>query len=376
MTTKLRAARDRAGLKQSQVIAELTRRAATAGLAIALPASLKTMLSQFGNEHRPVNEPYRGLFRSIYGLTDEELFGAEPVASSEQQSEYDLFAERISSARAVGPETAEVFAQQTDALRAADCHLGVAPLLDQMATHLSTLENALSHAIVPSVRRPLAAVLADAAAIAAWQALDIGVINRAWSYHEKARAAALEAQDVVLLTHAMAQQAMVLLEVGDVASARELAQVALDEAGTKVPERFRAWLHAAEAEVCSVADDASACRRGFDVARELVPAGDDAVEPGMPFIILNASHLARWQGNALARLGDPDAVDHLYRALDGNGAITSRAKAGLHCDLATAHLQRGERDDASEHASRARKLARQAGSIRQQRRVDKLLIVA
>lgn len=376
MTTKLRAARKRAGLKQSQVIAELTRRAAAAGLVIALPASLKTTLSRFENGRRQVHEPYRGLFRSIYGLTDDELFGTEPLVSSAQQSEYDLFADRIASARAVGPEAAEVFAQQTDALRAADCHLGVGPVLDQMATHLSTLESALSHAIVPSVRRPLAAVLADAAAIAAWQALDIGAINRAWSYHEMARAAALEAQDVVLLTHAMAQQAMVLLEVGDVASARELAQVALDEAGTKVPQRFRAWLHAAEAEVCSVADDPSACRRGFDVAQELVPAGEDAVEPGMPFIILNASHLARWQGNAFARLGDPAAVEYLYRALDGNGAITSRAKAGLHCDLAAAHLQRGERDDASGHASRARKLARQAGSIRQQRRVDKLLIVA
>src|SRR5690606_24473235 len=218
----------------------------------------------------------------------------------------------------VGPETAEVFSRQTDALRAADCHLGVGPVLDQMATHLSTLESALSHAIVPSVRRPLAAVLADAAAIAAWQALDIGAINRAWSYHEKARGAALEAQGVVLLTHAMAQQAMVLLEVGAGTSARELAGVALTEAGTKVPERFRAWLHAAEAEVYSVADDPSACRRGFDVARELVPPGDEAVDPGMPFIILNSSHLARWQGNAFARRGDPDAVEYLYQAIDGN----------------------------------------------------------
>src|SRR5690606_5195604 len=131
----------------------------------------------------------------------------------------------------------------------------------------------------------------------------------------------------------------------------------------------------AEAEVYSVADDPSACRRGFDVARELVPPGDEAVDPGMPFIILNSSHLARWQGNAFARLGDPDAVEYLYQAIDGNGAVTTRAKAGLHCDLAAAHLQRGERGDAAEHASRARRLARQAGSIRQQRRVDKLLIV-
>lgn len=376
MTTKLRAARHRAGLKQSQVIAELTARAAAAGVPIALPASLKTMLSQFENGRRSVNEPYRSLFRSVYGLTDDELFGTMPIAPTELQSEYDVFAERIANARAVGPDAADAFARQTDALRAADRHLGVAPLLDQMATHLATLESALSHAIVPSIRRPLAAVLADAAAIAAWQALDLGAINRAWSYHETARAAALEAQDVVLLTHAMAQQAMVLLEVGDVASARELVQVALTEAGTKVPDRFRAWLHAAQAEVCSVADDPSTCRRGFDIAQDLVPPGAEAVEPDMPFIILNSSHLARWRGNAFARLGDPEAIDHLYRALDGDGAITSRAKAGLHCDLAMAHLQRGERDSASEHASRARRFARSAGSVRQQRRIDNLMIVA
>lgn len=122
------------------------------------------MLSDFENGRRPVNEPYRSFFRAIYGMTDDELF--ESVSPDVQKfSEYEMFAERIASARAVTPEAAEVFARQTDALRAADCHVGAAPLLDQMAGHLATLEDALAHAIVPSVRRPLAAVLADAAAL-------------------------------------------------------------------------------------------------------------------------------------------------------------------------------------------------------------------
>lgn len=374
VATRLQTARQHAGLKQSQVINQLIARASAAGIHIAVPSSLKTMLSDFENGRRPVNEPYRSLFRAIYGMTDGELFGT--VAELPKSSEYEMFAERIVNARGVSAEAAEVFARQTDALRAADCHVGAAPLLDQMAGHLTTLEDALAHAIVPSVRRPLAAVLADAAALAAWQALDIGAINRAWSYHEKARAAALEAQDPVLLTHAMAQQAMVLLEVGEIGSAEELVHVALDEAGTKVPPRFQAWLHAAAAEVYSAAGNETDCRRRFDEARNLVPPGVSAVEPEMPFIVLNGDQLARWQGNALARLGDPDAVDHLYRAMNGSGTVSTRAEASLHCDLASAHLLRDERAEANEHAATARRLARQAGSIRQQRRVDRLAIVA
>lgn len=374
--TKLKAARERAGLKQSQVIKQMTDRASAAGLSIAAPDSLKTMLSQFENGRRAVNEPYCSLFRAIYGLPDNELFGALLVGDHDQRSEYEMFAERIASARKVDAEAADIFARQTDALRAADCRLGAAPLLDQITSHITTLEDSLSHAIVPSVRRPLAAVLADAAALAAWQALDMGSINRAWSYHEKARAAALEAQDPVLLTHAMAQQAMVLLEVGEIDSAQELAQVAITEAGTKVPPRFRAWLHAADAEVYATAGNDGASRRNFELAQSFVPEGLTAVDPGMPFIVLNEDHLARWYGNALARLGNPDAVEHLYQALNGDGIITTRAEAATHCDLASAHLMRGERTEAIEHAGRARRLARQAGSIRQQRRVDRLLTVA
>jgi hypothetical protein len=63
-------------------------------------------------------------------------------------------------------------------------------------------------------------------------------------------------------------------------------------------------------------------------------------------IFLNEGHLTRWRGNALALIGDGEAVDNLYAALETTDPTFVRASAGLHCDLAQAHLARGEHDQA------------------------------
>src|SRR5690349_1428764 len=250
MKTRLQAARAARGLKARQVIAELVRRAEAAGLQIASSTSLQILLSNFENGKRPVGEPYRSLLRAIYGMTDEELF--EPLAEVDgpaELAEYEALAERINAGRNIDLGTARMLAGQTDYLRAMDCQLGAPPLVDQMAGHLTSVQEALTHAILPTIRRPLASVLADTAALAAWQALDVGAVDRAWRHHETARYAALEAGDAVLLTHAMAQQAFVLIDVGETESAVELVGEAIREAGTRVPDRFRAWLLAAQAEI-------------------------------------------------------------------------------------------------------------------------------
>jgi hypothetical protein len=364
-------------MKQSHVIAELVRRAEASGLPIAAPGSLQILLSNFENGKRAVNEPYRTLFRAIYGMTDEELFGpVEDTADSIEQAEYAELAERIKSARAIDVSTADMLARQTDYLRTMDCRLGAAALIDQMTGHLATVQNALSHAILPSIRRPLASVLADAAALAAWQALDVGAIGRAWQHHETARYAALEAQDVVLLTHAMAQQAFVLVDIGESEAAIDLVQEARREAGTKVQPRFRAWLLAAEAEVLAATNNPSGSLRKFDSAAELLPGGLDAIDPTMPFIVLNEAHLSRWRGNALARLGDATALDALYSALSSGGVVSTRAAASLRCDLAQAHLVRGEHDEAKKQAAEARQLAKRAGSMRQRQRIQRLALIS
>ncbi|WP_374211517.1 hypothetical protein [Streptomyces sp. G3] len=89
-------------------------------------------------------------------------------------------------------------------------------------------------------------------------------------------------------------------------------------------------------------------------------------------IFLNGAHLARWQGNVLALLGEESAVTSLYGALEVMDPTFVRARAGLHADLAQAHLTRTEYDDAGTHLRQARLLASRTGSVRQRRRIDLL----
>ena len=218
----------------------------------------------------------------------------------------------------------------------------------------------------------MAAVLADAAALAAWQALDVGAINRAWTHHETARYGALEARDPVLLAHAMAQQAFVLIDIGEMLSAQELVAEAWREAGQQLPPRFKAWLHAAEAEIAAASGDRGHTARSFDRAATALSSSEEAVDPDMPFIVLNEAHLARWRGNALARLGVHGAVGELYKALNDGGSASDRAAASLRCDLAQALSKQGDYAEARIHAVEARRLARRSGSVRQRRRIDRL----
>lgn len=76
----------------------------------------------------------------------------------------------------------------------------------------------------------------------------------------------------------------------------------------------------------------------------------------------------------LALLGDGDAVTSLYGALNEMDPTFVRARAGMHADLAQAHLTRAEYSDAQTHVQQARLLASRTGSVRQRRRVDMLSV--
>jgi hypothetical protein len=108
------------------------------------------------------------------------------------------------------------------------------------------------------------------------------------------------------------------------------------------------------------------------VASGLLPS--DPVDPALPFLFLGDSHLDRWRGNALARVGAPDAIDQLTDALARLPVEFVRARTGLLVDLAYAHAAAGERDAALGHARQARRLAAQIKSDRQQRRLNRLVL--
>jgi tetratricopeptide (TPR) repeat protein len=137
------------------------------------------------------------------------------------------------------------------------------------------------------------------------------------------------------------------------------------------PALMRAWLAAAHGETLAATGDRDGALRAFDDANALLPA--DPVDPALPFLFLGGSHLDRWRGNALARVGDAGAVDQLTRALELLPTSWERARSGVLVDLAHAHAAAGDREAAISCARDARTIARQINSDRQLRRLDCLV---
>lgn len=372
MSAGLRSARTARGWSQERLVREIEQYARRNVTDVASTASLRVYVSEWENGKRTLSDRYAGILRKLLGVTDAELRGAVPTPVAASVDGYDELLSRIDAAGSVGESMVQAFNDQTELLRTMDRQRGAAGLVDQMTGHLAALEDALNFAVLPSARRPVALALAGASTLAAWQAIDSGAVERAWRHYELAKRAARDAEAPMYLAHAMAEQAYVLCEAGRPALGVDLVRDARRTVGQSGSARLRAWLHAAEAEMCAYAGMPDDSRRALDAALATIPPGPDDRDPDMLSIFLNGTHLARWHGNVLAMLGDGDAVTRLYGALDDMDPSFVRARAGLHTDLAQAHLTRAEYDDAHTHLRQARLLASRTGSVRQRRRVDML----
>jgi transcriptional regulator with XRE-family HTH domain len=368
----LREARNARGWSQERLVREIGRYGRQRMTDVASPASLRVYVSEWENGKRRISPRYAAILRPLLGLTDQELFGESNTQGVPKADGYADLLARIDSASSVSLGMVTTFEQQTELFRTMDRQLGAAGLVDQMTGHLAALEDTLNFAVLPNSRRPVAQALAAAATLGAWQALDAGAIERAWRNYELAKRAAQEAEEPMYLAHAMGEQAYVLCDAGRSDMAVALIREAQRVGGGSISPRLRAWLCATEAEICAKAGLADECRRALDLAANYLPAGPDARDPDMVSIFLNGSHLARWRGNVLAALGDENAMVSLYEALESLDPTFIRAESGLRCDLAQAHLARGEYDQAQEHLRSARLLASRTGSVRHRRRIDQL----
>lgn len=270
---------------------------------------------------------------------------------------------------AIDDRTIALLGEQTDHLRQLDRRVGARVLQEQMTAHVRGLDGLLACTTSLARRGKLARVLADAAALAGWQAVDAGAMDRAWYAYELARRAASEAESPELRAHAMGEQAYAFVEADRPADAVELvAEARHDE--RQLPRMLRCWLAAAHAEVLAIADDAPSARAALHEAERLLPPSADET---LPYLSLDESHLARWQGNVLCRLGDSSGVAPSMTALESVDGSFVRARAGVLVDLAEACARRGEDAQALAYGSVSRHLAEQIGSIRLRRRVDRVL---
>lgn len=366
--TALQAVRHELGYSATRTMDLLVRRAEATGTLIMSRRSLKTKLSRWENGHETVGLPeYRRLFREVYGRTNAEL-GFPP---DDLPGPADDLRARIAVARTVDAGTVATFRAQVENTRRLDRQFGGLTQLDQLRQQIDHVEGLLAHGPAAGRRSDLAGALAEASTLAGWQSLDRHDHDQAWRHYERAKHAAREAGSPLLLAHATAEQAYVLLGLDEPRLAAEQTAHArtLARGGSGL---LRAWLAAADGEALAAVGDRDGALRAFDEAEELRPP--DSVDPALPFVFLGQGHLDRWRGSALASLGDPEAIRALSAVLDRLPPAWVRARAGLLVDLAHAHAAAGDRDGALTHARAARRLAQQIHSDRHLQRLDHLVL--
>jgi tetratricopeptide (TPR) repeat protein len=367
-STRLQEARRQRGYSAQDVITMMLGRAKMLGIPVMTEASLKTKLSVWENGRTAVSPTYQRLFRDIYGLTNEEL-GFPPELDD---GEVEELRSRLTIARSVDAGTVALFRQQVENARHVDRQFGGITVLDELRSQMAQIERLLGYSTMRGQREALAGVLTEAAALAGWEALDRNAIRQAWDHHERAKAGAREAGSPQLLAHAMAQQAFILIDIGEVNAAVEQLDQARALVAHSAPALLRTWLTAAHGEGLAAAGRRDEALRTFDEADALLP--NDPVNPELPFLFLAGAHLDRWRGHALSRLGEPDAIDQLSHALPRLPRDFTRARAAMLVDLAYAYAAAGDREAAQAHARQAKRLAMQIKSDRQLGRLNRLIL--
>lgn len=368
MASRIKAARQEREWSQTRLIGELERVAARRGVTLPSRETLKSRVSRWENNHAKPDDFYRQLLREALGLDDREL-GFEQDHDSSVVPAVDQLLAVLNASPAPDSTLLDALRTQTEAIRLQDRQYGAGALLEQMRGHVANIEQHLTHAVFESSRKPLAWQLADAAALAGWQALDLGAIDQAWRFFETASAAAQQAGDKALFGFARMEQAHVLAELTKLTAAAQLAQSVWDQVQGYVQPSMRCWLAAATAEMLAVGDDSRSSVAMLHAAESQVDALQGECPP---YLVFNATHLDRWVGHTLALLGDSAAERRLRQAEAEMDASFTRASASLGLDLATSLLRRGEREEANQRISQAELLARRVGSRRQLARAQRL----
>jgi tetratricopeptide (TPR) repeat protein len=278
---------------------------------------------------------------------------------------------RLSAARHVDLSVVDLLREQLDSLRRLDRQMGSIVTYGEVQEKVEQVHQLHSYSLVPSVRVALGGVLSELQALAGWEALDRFELGRAWEHHESAKQAAREADIPGLLAHAIAQQAFVLSELGEVQAAVEQLANARTLVKRTAPRLLRAWLAAAHGEGLAAVGRRDEALHAFDAAGALLPA--HPMDPALPFLFLEGVHLDRWRGHALARLGDDEAVRVLTFALEGLDPTFARAETSLRVDLGFALAAAGDHEAAQTHIERAEQRAVEIGSVRHRRRVQEIV---
>lgn len=372
--SRLRAAREGLGWPQSRAAAELAALAARRGYEAASPASLKTQLSRWENQHVLPDEAYRALLSELYGCTESEL-GLAGAPGTAEPGEADELRSDLASADGLDAAGIDLLEAQLAATNALDHRLGSAAVADSLGAQLSHLERLFVHALDRGVRRRLSGLVGSAALLAGRVQADRARPATAWRLLDRARQAGQDADDGYLTCWALVEQASILVEIG-----RHRAAVrVLDAAGRHRPAAagplFGAWMSAHLGSALAAGGQAEQAHTAYRAAEAALdrttPSTSlqaDTSRPAGIHVEFDQAAFLRQRGHGLRTLrDDARAIPDLRHGLAGGPA---RDLAAAHVDLACAFGATGDASSAASYARTARELTRRIGSKRLAARLE------
>ena len=111
--------------------------------------------------------------RVLLGLTPRQITAPpprSPVATSGQDAE---LLRQITAAGRIDATVVRVLQGETDNIRLLDRRLGAPAVAGKLDAHIGQIETSLRYSLRPGNRQQLARALADASALAGWQAIDM-----------------------------------------------------------------------------------------------------------------------------------------------------------------------------------------------------------
>lgn len=317
----------------------------------------------------PVKPTTARLLERIFNVSVDELLSV-PAVECEKDAVGEIW-DRLRISRRVDHGIVDLLGEQLSAIRRLDRQLGARVAHDEVLIKIEQVTQLRAYSLRPAVRESLAAILSELCMLAGWQALDLGDCVRSWQFYERAKVAAIESRSKIFEVHSAAQQAFVLIDVEKPAEAVDLLDYARRQAAGSSTALLRSWLAAAYGEALAANNERFASLKALDEAISLLP--NQSVSSDGPYVALDSTHLDRWRGHALSRLGEPVAVELLTGALGRLDSSFTRAETALRADLAIVFAKIGERREARLQADHASRLASEIGSTRQLRRVRALL---
>lgn len=333
---------------------------------------LQRLVAGRRSDGRPLGEVHvvtARLLESILGAPIEELLAPPTSATQDQSPEMELL-QRFHAASQVDDTMVTMLRDQLDVIRHIDRQLGATTAHDEVVAKASQVSALLSYSMTTRTRQRLASLLSELYCLAGWQALDLGRASESWRYYDLANSAALESGNYSYKALAEAGRAFVLVDVGKATEAAQVVSSTRQTADRTCSHLTRSWLAAAQGEVFAATHLRIDSLKAFDQADALLTNSKSDVTD--PYMALDAVHLGRWRGHALARCDDPDAVEVLTKSLRKLDRKFARAEAALRVDLAYGFAVLDEPFEVASQTRQAGELASRIGSVRQQRRIAKI----